>query len=182
MKGKTYTKSILLTLIGLTLASGGFAKGKLAIHSYKQHNQAVISALADDDQIFKIEITDSYGTLLYSTGLISGASFQKIYSMANLSNGTYMLSYIGKSGKVTQKFQLIDGIVTQNSELNATTPLDPAMTIGIKVSHNGNLLVDSALIKDNANEDLSQIGQLPDGAYQVSLQIGNRTVQYAVSK
>lgn len=113
MTKKSILKSAAVAALVLSAVSVE-AKSKIAINRYLKTNYAVISVLSPETDVFRIEIMDYSGNVVYSSERVKdNSSFHRLYDLSNLSDGTYSVKYYSKAGTVSEKFEVKESKVVK---------------------------------------------------------------------
>ena len=202
MKRVDVLRRILPIAVLALLSTGAYAKGKIFINSYLKTDYAVITARFDAAETYRVKIINEEGEKLYSSSRINGAaSFQKLFDLTSLEDGTYTIELTSKEAKSTEKFTIknkelikVEGSESSNEMLKAFFRVadeklyvshmnfdQSALSIRIDDKY-GAEVYNSSLPAESTYSGMFDITNLPKGQYNVSLVSGNKKYSYEFNK
>nr|WP_319399962.1 hypothetical protein [uncultured Carboxylicivirga sp.] len=205
MKKVSLLKGVLAIAAIAFLSSNAFGKGKLVISKYLDTDYAVVSALSDASDNFKVKVYDEDGYMLYTSPSVSEtSSFQKLFDLNSFADGRYKVVFEGAE-RVSEVFYVSNSklilpkakSLVGAEDLSSVKPFVRKDGNNLYVSHinfgkadfsmsiddlSGNEIFSSSLPTETSYSGMFDISKLPAGNYKVMLTSGKQKYYYEFNK
>jgi len=194
---KTITSlSILLVTILLSNSSYATENFKVSLTA-KTEGKALLNVSNDSKHIYAIDISDSYGNMIYSYETTnSQANFNQTLDFSELEDGLYKMNVQMDGAKYVKHLSVNESIVSIEKSIKKTEPIFQFQNNVINVSHlnhgeektsvhiyqNGSLVWDKELENKLAINKRFNISNLDPGTYNFVLISGDDIYEYQVSR
>jgi len=176
-------KTTLLTAVFAILASAVFASGNLKVNmSQAESEKAVVEATSARMELFKVEVQDEFGDVVYSkTTKTQAENYKMKYDFSALEDGTYFLNVKHGNEYYQKRFSLERGDVEVISQRKVVEPIFiqkgdkvkmsylnfPQDEMSIHVYDDSGLLHDQKLENEFAVHKSIDLSELRSGDYRI---------------
>jgi len=206
MKKVNVLKGVFAIAAIAFLSANAFGKGKVVISKYLDTDYAVISALSEMNNSFKVKVIDDEGYELYSSPYVKDeSSFQKLFDLKSFVDGRYKVVFESDEARVSEVFYVSNSelvlpkakLAKSEIALNTVKPFVRKDGDNLYVSHinfeksafsmsiddiSGNEIYSSSLPRKTSYSGMFDISKLPAGGYKIMLTSGKQKYYYEFNK